>query len=75
MVEALGFEGGPEAFHGGVIVATALATHTGQDLMGVQQLTKGAGSILHAPVGVMNLGTEGPKLERSLKSFLDQRSS
>ena len=42
MVEALGFERGPEAFHRRIIVTTALATRTGEDLMGVEQLAEGA---------------------------------
>jgi len=42
VAEALGFECGPEAFDGGIIVTTARATHTGNNVMGVEQLTEGA---------------------------------
>ena len=75
MVEALCFKRGPEAFHGGIVVTTALATHTRQDLMGMEQLVERACSVLHAAIGVMNLGTEGPKFHRAQESLLDQRSS
>jgi len=41
VMEALGFEGSPEAFNGSIVIAMAFATHTGQHLMGVKQLSKG----------------------------------
>ena len=74
MSEALGFECSPEAFHGSIIIAAALATHTSHDSMGAKELLKSAGSVLDAAIGVMDLRRVGPKFERSLKSLRDQGS-
>ena len=36
VVEAFGFEGAPERFHGGVVVAVASGAHAGLDVAGMQ---------------------------------------
>jgi hypothetical protein len=41
VVEALGFESGPETFHRSVIVTTSLSAHAGGDLVGEQELAEG----------------------------------
>jgi hypothetical protein len=75
MVEALGFKGSPEALDSSIVVTTASSAHTGKDLMGVQQLAEGTGSILDPAIGVMDSGTDRPKFNRALEGVLDQRSS
>jgi hypothetical protein len=69
VMEALGFQGSPKAFHRGIVVTAASVTHTGQDLMRVEQLTEGACGILHTAIRVMNLGAKGPELYRTLKGL------
>jgi hypothetical protein len=36
VMEAFGFEGAPERFHGGIVVAVAGSAHAGPDLAGMQ---------------------------------------
>jgi len=47
-VEALGFQSGPEAFHGGVVVTVRSAAHAWDE--GVEQGTERLGGILAAAV-------------------------
>ena len=49
-VEALGFQSGPEAFHGGVVVTVRSAAHAWDDVVGVEQGTERLGGILAAAV-------------------------
>src|SRR3954447_20260927 len=46
------FEGAPEAFHGGIIVAVAFAAHGSNEFSLGQSLAVMAGRVLHATVGV-----------------------
>src|SRR5581483_4570761 len=46
------FEGAPEAFHGGVVVAVALAAHRGHQAGPAQCLTVLLAGVLDAPVGM-----------------------
>src|ERR1041385_4089498 len=52
-VDEFGFEGAPEGFHGGIVIAVAAGTHTGGKLMGVQQSPEGAAGILGTLIGMM----------------------
>ena len=51
--EAFGFEGGPEAFHGGVVVAVAFAAHALGDVAEVEAVTEGFAGVLAASVAVV----------------------
>ena len=51
-VDQFGFEGAPEGFHGGVVVAVAAAAHAGEDLCGLQEGLKGATGILDTLIGM-----------------------
>jgi len=73
-LEALGFEGGPEAFHGGVIVTAGLTAHAWGDLAGEQELAKGTGGILDSAIRMMELWTARPEFKRPLESFFNQGS-
>src|ERR1700692_4403028 len=71
-MEALGFEGGPEAFHRSVVVAASLAAHAWGDLVGEQKLAEGTGGILDSAIRMMELWTARPAFKRPLESFLNQ---
>jgi hypothetical protein len=73
-VEALGFKGSPEAFHGGVIITASLPAHAGGDLVEVQKLAEGVGGILDSAIRMMECGTHRPEFNRTLESLLDKRS-
>src|ERR1700675_210133 len=73
-METLGFEGGPEAFHRGVIVTASLAADAWGDLVGVQKLAEGTGGILDSAIRMMELWTARPEFKRPLESFLNQGS-
>ena len=73
-MEALGFEGGPEAFHRSVVVAASLAAHAWGDLVGEQKLAEGTGGILDSAIRMMELWTARPAFKRPLESFLNQGS-
>ena len=49
-VDQFGFEGAPEGFHGGVVVAIATLAHAGDDLMSGQQGLEGVTGILKSPI-------------------------
>ena len=51
-VDQLEFEGAPEAFHGGVVVAVAPTTHGGDEAGGLECRPEVACRVLDAPVGV-----------------------
>lgn len=51
-VDQFGFEGAPEGFHGGVVVAVAAAAHAGDDVSGPQEGLKGATGILDPLIGM-----------------------
>ena len=46
------FEGAPEAFHGGVVVAVAFAAHGGEQAGLAQGLAVSGAGVLDAPIGV-----------------------
>jgi len=73
-LEALGFEGSPEAFHGGVIITASLAAHAWGDLVREQELAKGTGRVLDSAVRMMELWSARPEFKRPLESFLNQGS-
>ncbi len=51
-VDQFEFEGAPEAFHGGVVVAVAATTHGGDEAGGLECRPEVASRVLVAPVGV-----------------------
>ena len=51
-VDEFEFEGAPEAFHGGVVIAVALAAHGGCDVCMGEGGSEVAAGILDAPIGV-----------------------
>lgn len=73
-MEALGFEGGPKAFHRGVIITASLAAHAWGDLVGEQKLAKSTGGILDSAIRMMELWTGRPEFKGPLESFLNQGS-
>lgn len=53
-VDQFGFEGAPEGFHGGVVVAVAAGVHAGEDLPGLEQGAEGAAGVLFSLIGMMD---------------------
>ena len=51
-INQLPFEGAPEAFHGGVVVAIALAAHSGDEAGPGQGMAVISGGILDPAIGV-----------------------
>ena len=47
------FEGGPEAFHGGVVVAATGPAHAGSKAIGEELLLVGGAGVLAAAIGVV----------------------
>lgn len=45
-------ESAPEAFHGGVVIAVAFATHGGDELRGLERLAELTAGVLHAAIGM-----------------------
>jgi len=73
-----GLERAEEAFHHGVVVTVALASHAGDDPLIVQQLLERAAGVLHASVAVMDQSVGGirpPRLQRMLQCLFDQFAS
>ena len=67
-VEALGLEGGKEAFHGGVVVGIAGAAHAGFQAVGLQQAAVFGTGILAAAITVVEQTAGGAALgERHLQ--------
>ena len=74
------FEGGPEAFHGGVVVAATGPAHAGSKAIGEELLLVGGAGVLAAAIGVVEqagfgapslLGvSQGLKGQRSLQMIL-----
>ena len=69
-IDQLQFEGAPEAFHGGIIVAIALAAHRGEQTSVGQCLTIIVGGVLNAAVGMEEqMGRWLPSEQSHLESF------
>ena len=76
------FEGGPEAFHGGVVVAATGPAHAGSKAIGEELLLVGGAGVLAAAIGVVEqagfgapslLGvSQGLKGQRSLQMIFGQ---
>ncbi len=73
-VDEFDFEGAPEAFHGGVVVAVALPAHGRKELGLGQSGSKISGGVLDTAIGVEEqLGSWLAVLERHVERGHDQR--
>lgn len=70
-MEAFGFEGGPEGFHGGVVVAVGASAHAGGDAVRVQERAEGGRCVLAAAIGMVECGQWGGE-GRAVKGTLDE---
>src|SRR5437762_8710171 len=69
-IDQLQFEGAPEAFHGGVIIAVASAAHGGDQAGLTQSLTIIAAGVLDATIGMeKQLGRRATMQQRHNQSF------
>ena len=69
-IDQFEFEGAPEAFHGGVIIAVAAATHGGDQAGLTEGLTIIATGVLDAAIGMEEqLGRRAAMQQRHRQSF------
>ena len=60
LIDQFAFERAPERFHGGVVIAIALAAHAPQSLTAIQQRTIFLAAVLQSPIGMMQQASTGP---------------
>src|SRR3954465_4859321 len=69
-IDQLQFEGAPEAFHGGVVIAVASAAHGGDQASVTQSLTIIAAGVLDSTIGMeKQLGRRPTMQQRHSQSF------
>src|SRR5271170_6353088 len=73
LVDEFGFEGAPEGFHGGIVVAVAACAHAGSEVMLLEESLKGVAGILGSLIGVMEeAGGRRAMVDGVLEGVADQ---